>query len=341
MTGSRHLAYLSARTAIMAASLRTDRELAALEQLGLDELLKRLDLSPPGQLNTDQVNRWLERQLLQRLMDDLARLLRPAPPETRGLLIHWCRKIELYNLKALIRGKLLGLAYADIADNLHHLPQLIGLPHESLLRTESVAELLRRLEQGPYGEIARQARRVYEAKNEPFSLDATIDQRYYTRLLKLARKLPAGESPDLMTLLKGEIDRQNLQWILRYRFHYRLPPAQTYYLLIPFGQKLGRDRLHRLVNCSDLAQVLELLPPGFDLQDTESLPTACSRLAGSGHAAWQKALRYSQSTACRALAYLVLREQELKRLFALLQGRLLELPQPWIEDALNLEVAHA
>ncbi len=337
MNASRTQTYLLTRTSVMAETLLSDDAIESLTEDSLEQLVRRfglyseIDLAiPPARLN-----RQLERLLLQRLMDDLQTLLRPLRSDARALLIHWCRKLELYNLKALIRGKLQGLDYADIADNLHQLPAFISLPHEKLLRTEGIAELLRQLEKGAYGDIARQARRVYEEKNEPFSLDAAIDQRYYTGLLKRARKLPADERIDLLELLGGLFDQQNLSWILRYRFNYGLPPAQTYYLLIPFGRQLGRDRLHQLVNLDNPEEVIDALPETFPLQAGSPIADISSALIHQGNEQLRHALRYSQSAPCRALAYLMLRERELMQLYSVLQGKVLALPRQWIDNALH------
>jgi len=52
--------------------------------------------------------------------------------------------------------------------------------------------------------------------------------------------------------------------------------------------------------------------------------------------ALQQHLRASPSVAARSLAYLELREDELRRLFSLLQGRILGLSRELIEQAMGL-----
>jgi V/A-type H+-transporting ATPase subunit C len=49
-----------------------------------------------------------------------------------------------------------------------------------------------------------------------------------------------------------------------------------------------------------------------------------------------RVLRYSRSGVARALAYLVLRELDLSVLFALTQGKLLEIPTDLVEIAVAL-----
>ena len=161
----------------------------------------------------------------------------------------------------LIRGKINGLEASEIQEHLHDLPASISLPHTELLRTESISELLRTLEQGPYRNVAVQARRSYEENQEPFLLDATIDQRYYTSLLRQIRRAQPDDRPSLFRLIGGLVDQQNLNWLIRYRFNYELSASETYYLLIPFGLQLHRDQLLALVNLDSIEQVIESLPP--------------------------------------------------------------------------------
>lgn len=48
-------------------------------------------------------------------------------------------------------------------------------------------------------------------------------------------------------------------------------------------------------------------------------------------------LRFSQSAVTRSLAYLVLREMDLKKLYALVQGKVLNLSDPLIRIAAGME----
>ena len=42
--------------------------------------------------------------------------------------------------------------------------------------------------------------------------------------------------------MESVIDGTNLIWLLRYRFVYQLPAAETYYLLIPASYRLSSQR---------------------------------------------------------------------------------------------------
>lgn len=337
--------YLQARTAVMSGQLM---EASAFETL-LDEPMARLEercgLAGIGDRNLGaaELNRQVERSLIHQLMHELSILLRPLGGSARDTLIYWSRKFELFNLKALIRGKLNDLPYDQIRESLHTLPALISLPHEQLLRTENVPELLRQLEQTPYEAIARQARQVYEEKNESFSLDATIDHRYYTGLIKHARSCDREDQGPLLRLIGSLIDRQNLPWLLRYRLNYRLSPTETYYLLIPSGRHLHPELLKQLVNMQEISHILDALPEPMHhhLAGLGQVMAVEQALTDDLNREARKCLHFSPSAVTRSLAYMLLREMDLRRVFAIIQGRILGLERPLIRQAadLNGEVA--
>ena len=333
-------AYLKTRASLMAKRLFDRQQLNRLLESPLERLQQRFDMTEltrdPG--DRSALNRAAERALVGTLLYELGVLLRPLDGASRDILIHWTRKFELFNLKALIRGKGQKLSARQIRRNLYPLPALISLPHERLLEAEGILELLRLLERGPYADIARQARQVYEQRNEPFSLDAAIDHSYYTGLLRRIRRAGPAEGRSLATLMGTLIDHQNLIWLLRYRFSYGLPPSETYYLLIPFGRRLHPDRLRDLVDRDSLEAVVAALPGRLAraMRGVDTAVTAEQALERETVHQARHCLHYSDSAVTRALAYLALREIDLKKLYAILQGKVLNLEPDLIREAARI-----
>ncbi len=306
-----------------------DRDLsAALAPWGLAEVLES-DLPPRAK------NRAAEHRLIGHLLADLEILVRPLSGPARELLVHWARKYELANLKALIRGKWHGLARAAIEADLFALPATIGLPHETLLDAEDVPELLLRLEQGPYRTFALQARRAFEEKREPFALEGAIDRHYNTGLARRARGVPIPHPFEVQHLVGDLLDQFDIQWLLRYRFRYGLPPGEAYYLLTPSTRIMTRERLLALVELDSPEAVTAALPPPFDhlLGEADTISEVDRRLEGYIQERIEGRLRHGLSALGRALAFLVLRELGLRRLLALVRGRTLGLDAQLIRFA--------
>jgi V/A-type H+-transporting ATPase subunit C len=274
------------------------------------------------------------------LLDELRVLVHGVKGPERDFLVHWARRFELRNLKSLVRGKMADLSNEAIRGELVDMGPFATLPMESLLETDDVAELLRRLERTAYANVARHARLVHDERHELFAIDATMDKRYYTELCRLAARVEADHAPLFHELLGIRMDRVNLAWLLRYRFAYDLPPIQTSYLLVSGGRRLGMPMLQALTELGSLEEVIGNLPEPLR-----------SELKGAG-SAFEVTLRMEHETRrvaraalatrfsfTRAFAYLLLRESDLRRIRAVVEASRLTLAPTATREALGLEEA--
>ncbi|MBU0498938.1 MAG: V-type ATPase subunit [Gammaproteobacteria bacterium] len=343
MTHAADQAYLRTRLAIMRGRLRGEEELNALIDLPPATLLEGFGLHSPGGLGQERLLVSFEQSLLQLWLDELTTLLRPLRGPAREILMQWARRYELFNLKALIRGKLNGMPAAAIRESLFRLPAFLALDHERLLQTDNLDELLRRLDNGPYGSLARQARRRFAENQDPFLLDATLDQYFYT---ELSHRLHSLEGEDLaaMTALIGRIvDRHNLIWMLRYRYNYALSPAQAFFLAIDHGFRIGRSRLARLVEEPSLEQFLAGLPDSICgiLGGATRILVIEARMKSDLAAYADHCLRHGTSIIAAVFAFLILRYYEINDLFAIVQARMAGLDDDILREALHPEIREA
>lgn len=333
-------AYLNTRISAMATGLRDAEALAGLAKLPLPALAERLKLDAllDDTLSVQTKRRAVEQALLNLLLADLAVLLRPLDAAGCGLLLTWARRYSLINLKTLIRGKLHGLERTEIRENLFELPRRVRLPQQELYRAENVLELLRLLENGPLRLIARQARESYEQRREPFVLEAAVDQRYYAELARQGLRFHGSDSQAVQRLLGAMLDRMNLLWLLRFRVSFRFSASETFYHLVPSSRVMHRERLLKLANIDGFEQVLAALPEPLRtrMAGADSLIEVQRRLGGQLIDECRVTLASGRSGIARALAYLLLREHDLDQLLALIQGRLLGLPQEVVDVALEL-----
>jgi V/A-type H+-transporting ATPase subunit C len=333
MPVARNDTYLDTRVAILRSRLLSPGELEDLAVNPSDSTMAaRLNLAePPSELDTATI----ERATMHALLADLAVILRPLTDEARDFFTFWARRFELFNLKALIRGKLGNLPDAEIERHLQDMPSFTVLQHDRLLRTESVAELLRQIEAGPYGDIARQARLVFEEKPDTLAVEAAIDQRYYAGLVKRVHRLPKAEKEATHRLMGMQVDRINLSWLVRYRFAYQLSPSETYYYLIRHGLYLKRDQLLRLVEMDSLEAVLADLPEALRerLGDARHALEVERGLEDMVIEYARQIMHKNHPALTKALAYLLLRECELHRLYAVYQGQRLGIDPELISAA--------
>jgi V/A-type H+-transporting ATPase subunit C len=208
---------------------------------------------------------------------------------------------------------------------------------DSLVHAEDETELFRRLESSPYADIVRHALRAFEESRDPFILDATLDRVYYEGLVRRAKSLDSQVGRDLGVLMADLIDRINLVWLLRYRFNYELPAAQVYYLLVGTGYRLSGELLQKLVTQPSMEAVMAQLPAPMagTLEGARSIVDVFRRLEGVAKHHATRVLAIGANALERAFAYLILREQNLRAVRAIMRGRHLRLPVDNIQQAIG------
>ncbi|KHD04907.1 hypothetical protein PN36_15320 [Candidatus Thiomargarita nelsonii] len=323
-------AYLNARISIFAGRL--------LSEARLTELLNQPLGTIQGIDDTTIDQNLIEQAWLMRMLGDFQVLVRPLSGAPRELLMYWFHKWDIANLKTIVRGKIAGLSADAISAQLLELGQLSALPIEQLLRTEDIGELLRRLEKSPYGNIARQARHLFEKDHQLYSLDAAIDRHYLLGFVQRIRVLDSKQRQHFSSLISIMMDRFNLLWLLRYRFAYNLSAAETYYLLVPTPYLLNRNRLQRLVELNSLQEVLAQLPEPFYslLLDTDNTFSVDKRLTMKMQQLAELTLKLQSFTLAKVFAYVLLREMEMQRVMAILKGKKLNLNQKIILSAAGI-----
>lgn len=330
-------AYLHTRVTIYAGQLLGLDRLNTLIDRPLDEDQQALHAAPSS-VAAGQYAGDLDQSNVTILLKELAVLIRPLSGAPRELIGYWAHRFELGNLKTIIRGKMANQPQQAIKEQLLDMGNLTSLRIDELLQSDTTAELLRRLEQTPYAEIARQVRNLLEHGEALFALDAALDRRYFAGLARRGNDIGSASGQLLRAIIGSIIDRVNLVWLLRYRFAYNLPPAQAYYLLIPASQRLTAQQLQQLAQCATFDDTIASLPPPFDkllagagnsTEVTLRLERETWRIAGN-------ALNHSSFNVARAFAYMILRERDLRRLRAVVRGRNLRMDATMIRATLGL-----
>lgn len=344
-------AYLDTRVSLYAGRLWRNEELDGLvsvtDDAVLDTLTRRglsnLASGFPGEDEPSHDAHSLEQRIIAQLLDETRVLIRPLSGDARSFLVYWTARFEISNLKTLLRSKMTGERPAAVLARLTPLASFGRLDNQDLAHAEDVGELFRRLEAGPYAAIVRQARRAFEQSHDPFSLDAALDRAYFEGLIQRAQPLEASPGNAFRELMAHLVDALNLIWLLRYRFNYKLPPAQVYYLLVGSRYTLSSSRLRELAALENLEAVLEALPETWRarLSGATDLPGVFARLEQATAGQALRVLRSRAPDIARAFAYLILREHDLRAVRAVLRGRRLALPEVAIRQALHRTVAEA
>ena len=339
-------AYLNTRVSLYAGRLWRDEELSTLinasnedmaSMLGKRGLLQLAPGAEDPKSGTSLDTRSLEQRIIAQILEETQVIIRPLTGAARNFLDFWTARFEISNVKTLLRSKMTDERPAGVLARLTPMGAFGRLDNQVLAHAEDIGELLRRLEAGPYSSIVRHARRAFEQSRDPFILDAALDRGYYEGLIQHARPLEKSVGDSFRRLMAELVDRINLVWLLRFRFNYKLPPAQVYFLLVGSHYSLSATRLQELATLDSLESVLTALPRSWQarLEGVTDIPGIFGRME---HAAADRALQILRSPApdiSRAYAYLILRERDLRAVRAVLRGRHLGLAHADIQLALR------
>ncbi len=318
-------AYLDTRVSLLAEQLLHRPQRSQLLELPYPEiaaLLRRAGLGGLArELPSDPAR--LEQLLADTLVDEAVILMRAMNAAEQRFVRHWMRRLELINLKFLLRTRF--SPGKQPRPELLDLGSLTSLPLQTLLDTDSVEEFLRQLASTEYGQLAGPARKAYEEQRALFDVEATLDAHYYTQLVHLGAKLDGVHREQTESLLRVWLDQVNLMSLLRFRLVYGLSAPHSYFLLAPGGRRLPLALLRQLAQLDSLAEIISRLPPDISMVlkadagigDVELQMQHLTRVQA------RKVLDQARFNMARAFAYLYLREQQIQLIHTVLKGHML------------------
>lgn len=335
-------AYLNTRVSLMAEQLLHRKQREALLHLPLSEMQSLLIQAGFGELaqqlpdSTSQ----LEQYLATKLVEESIILMRCMKSPERDFIRHWIRRLELINLKLILRSKFSGLPHIDQARDLLDLGKLTSLDQQALINTDSVEEFLRQLQTSSYSSMAGPARKAFEEHRSLFDVESVLDTNYYRQLAQLASSLEGAHKLQVMQLLGAWFDQVNLVSLLRFRFVYKLSAPHAYFLLAPGGRHLSMQTLQLLAQQPDVTETIRHLPKVLreQLTHTDNIEDVEHHMQQLVRKQANNILRKQRFNMARAYAYLYLREQQIQLIHAVLKGHMLGFDSDLIQfcgDPLN------
>ncbi len=315
----------------MLGRLLTPREVERLIAApSLDDALHQLDATPyaPDLAAARGAERGLlpvEKALERNLVRAYERLLGTLDGAPRALVEGLLGRLELDNLKAILRGLASGAPADAIRALLVPLGRWERLPLDRLLAAGSVAEAVPALDRLPYARPLASALGRYEEEHSLFPLEVALDLDYYRRLWARLEALAPRDRAGARRILGARYDVLNVTWLLRYRLIYRLSAQEIFNYTLPYGYRVGDEAIRAAAAAPDLAGLLAALP--------EPYRGLLSPLEGAGIDALEVALRrylWRDAHSVLAgypfqvgtiLAYLYLKEAEVRDLVAILEGK--------------------
>ena len=179
------------------------------------------------------------------------------------LVVQMVRRLEVENLKTILRAKGRGEPVETVRPLLAPLGDMSSLPYEDLFQAGDVGDVIQLLSGGEYGRVLAAALPRYEAERTLFPLETALDLHYYGRLWDAVRSLSGKDLQVARQMIGTRFDVLNVDWILRYRLIFHLFPEEVFNYTIPHGWRIDDGAIRRAVPGEGVEAIASALPEPY------------------------------------------------------------------------------
>jgi V/A-type H+-transporting ATPase subunit C len=182
-------------------------------------------------------------------------------------------RLEIENLKIVIRGKFKGITPTMISDNLISTGGVSTLNFEELIDSRDVEHFVSLLEKTRYERPLKDALPFFERDRRTAVLERPLDALYYLDLTRSIKTLSAADSHMMKSYIGTYCDINNIMLIIRSRLFFDLPADDIMTMYIPYGYRLTKNEAMQLSRTSedDYREVFAKTPYGRRVTNFKSL----------------------------------------------------------------------
>jgi V/A-type H+-transporting ATPase subunit C len=359
--------YINAKVGGMKSYLLSIGELRSMMEVqSYDDCLSLLKNTPYGKeiskLSSPTLME-IENVFMKALLRDYDKIMKPLRKNAKLLLKELVKKFEALALKNIIEMKVAGFSEKEIKGYPWLLTEIVTEPLlEKLMQLETVEELIEILKFTEYYDALKDAIPAYKEAGTALPFIIALDKHVYSKIGSALNALSGMDKDKAQLLLGSEIDSKNLIIALRAR---GMPEEGVWDSFIPYRYRLTDGLLKGILNVRYLNQLATEFPEfrytkviSFALKEyektAETLPYDLAYVPLIAEAAeeYEKTesflpfelslRRFLHTLNKRAffgnrfhlgvpLAYLNLKENEIRNLTAILKAKEVGLPSAEIE----------
>jgi V/A-type H+-transporting ATPase subunit C len=239
------------------------------------------------------------------------------------------QRLVAENLKVVLRSLHRGLAPDQAVRLLLPVEGLSPLNFRELLNLRNISALVDYLAPTPWGPPLARGLPRYLRERNLFPLEMSLDL-WVSDYIRRGRENLSRHDRRLSGQLLGVLaDINNIVWAGRFREIYGFPGEEIYQYLLEAGSFADPRRRHDLAFAPNLAAMISLLPPrpyGELLAGATDLAALEERLARYWVKTLEKILSLPPFQIGLPLAFLFLKELEIRNLITLITGMILRIP---------------
>ncbi|MBN2046411.1 MAG: V-type ATPase subunit [Anaerolineaceae bacterium] len=271
-------------------------------------------------------------ELKKNLTDAYLTILPYTTEELKRVLSEMLRLYEVDNLKATIRGIIIGESWDRVRHTLFPLDRFSSLPYEAMMNANNLTDAVELLKGTVYYSALSNALVRYNQENNLFVLEVALDLDYWNRLWKDIQRLPANDRVPVRQVVGTILDMNNLLWVLRYRLFHQLSEEEIINYTLPFGYRVRDDQIRMIAAGGDIPHVLSEIYP--DLPNPNTIMEQPARnLPMLEHWLMKHAIQVCQSLFAGypfngglPVAYLHLLSVEIQDLTVLVEAKSMQIP---------------
>lgn len=227
-------AYVYVRARARMSYLLGERELRGLiEARGIEDFISSLMDSPYreklSRISVTSV-RDVELALMEDLIDQYLMVIRSSKGEVSEFFKELLRRLEVENLKAILRTKAAGIAERP---QLYPVEDFFKRRLSRLLEAEDL-EAVVRLVESPYKEVLEKAFLEYRESRRVLILENALNEELFKAIWEKVEALSAEDKELVKRVLGAEFDITNIMTLLRCK-HEDIEPSEIRRYLLPYG----------------------------------------------------------------------------------------------------------
>jgi V/A-type H+-transporting ATPase subunit C len=271
-------------------------------------------------------------EIKKHLAKEFSTISRLIPKKTLPLITQLYRLYEVDNLKAVLRGIMIGESWQKVRFTLFPLSDSMGFPAQSMTESKTVEAAIEYLKGSPYYSTLSHAMERFTSEQSLFPLEIALDLDYWRELWQDVNQLEKDDKKHALRLIGSVLDENNFMWAIRYRVYHNLSEEEIINYTLPFGYRVKDDDIRAIAASADAGYIVSRVYPALAgntslLDDLEKhLPELELELQRSTLRECREAFIGYPFHAGISIAYLLLIEMEIQDLTVLIEAKSMGMP---------------
>jgi len=151
-------------------------------------------------------------EIKRHLADVYVTIIRSPPVRMRNVLTQLYRHFEVGNLKAVLRGIVVGASWDEVRYVLFPFGPITVIPAQAMCEAESVGSAIELLRGTPYYDTLAHALSRYTTEQSLFPLEVALDLYFWRALWNEVAQLKGEDRTQALRIVGSLLDMTNLMW---------------------------------------------------------------------------------------------------------------------------------